>query len=136
MSLRAELITERTNLLKDRERIDARLSAIDILLADDVDSEARPRRERGRPRKAITVTLPPGSGKTAVVAGLRALLRVTLQPGQFAKPADVIEAVQRKGFVATGKTPINFRVYNELKRMRREGELERDEQGRYALKAS
>jgi len=132
--LRVALTGERKTLLKERRRIDDRLSAIDVLLADENEpSSARPARKRGRPRMTGNVGMPPGAGKTAVV-GLRSLLRNTLEPGRFMKPADVIQLVERKGWAATGKTPINFRIYNELKRMRKEGELDRDDKGRYALK--
>ena len=43
---------------------------------------------------------------------------------------------RENNYILGGKTPMATRVYNELKRLRREGTLIRDENGGYALKAS
>jgi hypothetical protein len=134
--LQIALAAERKALIKERRRIDERLGAIDVLLSEErAEAPARQRLKRPeRPRKVNQqISLPKMAG---IGIGLREALRQALDGAGFKKPGDVIQALAENGFTVTGKTPLNTRVYNELKRMRNEGELDRDNDGRYALKAA
>lgn len=135
----AELNEEREALLKKRQAIDERLAAIDMLAPRKVTPT--PRLVKRKTRRATPAATPqseqwPTNGVVAELPDtLRPALRYVLShPEGFKKPSEIIERLNRGGFAVSGKTPLAMRVYNELKRMLREDVLERDAEGRYALK--
>jgi hypothetical protein len=133
--LRTALAAERRTLLQQKRRTDERLAAIDLLLSDDEEAHV----EKRQPPRRATPKRPAaskGADLLGPTVGFREVLKTTLVGRGYTKPGQVIQSLRERGFEVAGKTPLPTRVYNELKRMRREGILERDESGRYALPAA
>jgi hypothetical protein len=115
-----ELDAELQSLERKRQDIDERIAAIQLVL------KRTPAAKRGQ-------SVPPRGVAQLNDGGLRAALRKLLSKGPMA-PGQVIKALIEGGYEAPGKTPLPVRVYNELGRMRRDGQVrDRDSEGRYAL---
>jgi hypothetical protein len=117
--------------LKKRTDIDQRLDAIDLLVGRGKGA-GRTRRQTPTGAEAHAAR----NGKATPGSSLRGEIRKALSGIMVElKPADVIVRLKDNGFEVHGKTPYETRVYNELKRMMREGLLDRRD-GRYALKST
>jgi hypothetical protein len=124
-----ELSDERETLIRSKAEIEARLEAINLIVG-----QARriviPRNQLRKGRKAAVVkavqpVTPAGSLRTAIRA---------VVSGVDLKPGDVIRRLRASGFQIHGKTPYETRIYNELKRMVREGILVRNAERQYTMK--
>jgi hypothetical protein len=117
-----DLTTELKSLEREKQDIDERIHAINLLL-----------RESHTHQQTLPIPLDePKSRTTTGSDGLRGMLRGVLAKGALT-PGDTIRAVREAGFAAPGKTPLETRVYNELGRMKKDGQVRRDEKGRYEL---
>lgn len=117
-----ELTSELDSLERKKQDIDERIHAINLIL-----------RKSPTPRRAPTLQFEePSRYTTTSSEGLRGVLRGVLAKGALT-PGDAIRAVRDVGFATSGKTPLETRVYNELGRMKKDGQVRRDSEGRYAL---
>lgn len=138
-----ELTDELETLKRQRDEIDGRIGAIELLLRHPARAAVTRKRRATKPatrkltketalgRFVRPVTPPPKS--STQVGGLRAALKNVLASGPQV-PRAVIDALKGSGYHSSGGiTPIETRVYNELHRMKRDGLAVRDAEGRYAL---
>lgn len=134
-SARDELTKEYDLLQIERDAIDQRMAAIQVILGTKAHAP-------------LTITLPTPLSLTESAQRVREqtsdLLDAIEAPGlrQFVMniineqapvaPGEIVATVKRSNFRHRGKTPIETRVYNIVGRAFREGKLRRDQEGRYS----
>jgi hypothetical protein len=105
-----------------RRELDQEIVAIELLL-------------RGVSGKASTIhasappvpTAPAGTAKT----GLRQMLRDILAENPKQRPMQIAGVLDRAGFKHPAKEKLNVRIANELWRMKKSGQVDKDDKGRY-----
>jgi hypothetical protein len=118
------LTSLRDSLLADREEINRKLDAIDVLLGNGPRSLP--------PSQAVK----PQDGDLS--SGFRGKLRSMFPQAGHAnavKAGVIVKRLKAEGYTLPGKTPLGNRVYNELKRLYQLGELGRTVDGAYFLKS-
>ena len=104
---RLGLRNERERLVQERDGLNQRIAAMDLLLD-------------GPPVKLGPAGWAPSDEAGSVRDAIRAALR-----GDELSAKETIERVIAVGYTTDGVTPLKTRVYNELSRMKRDGLVER-----------
>lgn len=125
----SELAIQRDSLIKEKADIEARLEAINLLIGRArLSNHARPKTRKIKSTQIASKAVTPGASLRGAIKQALSGIAVDMKPG------DIIRKLKTSGFQIHGKTPYETRVYNELKRMVREGLLVRNAQRQYALK--
>ncbi len=108
--LREGLEAEIQNLKYERQRIDEKIKAIEAVLAADEHGPSQPPLPILQPR--------PGSSGPLADMGLREAMKtvLTAHPGGL-QTAELVAKLEEGGYRATGKLPLNARVYAEATRL-------------------
>lgn len=133
-NLEPTLKAMRAALLVQRQDIDRKLEAINVLIGEE--------------RMSLS---PNNTNRAIALNGLRAAVGQTsfpeLEPGGFrtklreaiathdgpVRAGDIVKQLKAEGFQTGGVTPIGNRIHNELRRMAEVGHLGKTEDGAYFL---
>lgn len=114
------LVAEIRALEAQRAQLDERIAAIRTVLAGEGESL--------EPAKYATVPLALYAGMT-----VKAVVTSVLRDLPGAKAADVTRHLRRVGYAPGGDTRLSHRVYNEIWRMQRTGEVVKNPDGGFSL---
>ena len=112
----AELRAELLGLEVERQNIDAKIAAINTMLAT----------YGSRSSSLPTADRPPTPAGSGINTGFRDKVREMLRDRERSA-AEVIKGLRDGGVQASGQTPLETRVYNELNRMKKTGAVVRNE---------
>ena len=129
--LAKELLRELKALQHSRAEADARIQAIELLLASEA-TMSHDQRKQGRERGKIKV--PVERGHSAKRPPLRdVVLQAMLEsPGTSVTATELAERIKGAGVRVNGKTSLRDRVVDQLLRLKRSGVVRKYRNGHYA----
>lgn len=124
-SVIAELRGELDSLVAQRDHIEDRINAVKKVLG--IESSAVVTRETPTVGR-VKVQMAFGKGKS-----VKTVVKDVLRANPGARAADVTSFLRQRGYTTGGGSSLSHRVYNEIWRMARDGEVRKNPDGGFTI---